>query len=53
MRRLTSDTIASAVFVGGVALLSVGFALIYLPAGLIVAGTAAAAGAFLHERGRR
>lgn len=52
MRLPSAGTIASVVFVAGVALLAVGVALIYVPAGLIVAGGSAAAGAFFHERGR-
>jgi hypothetical protein len=53
VRRVSAEAIVSAVFVGGVGVLSFGVGLIYTPAGLIVAGGAAAAGAFLHERGRQ
>lgn len=52
MRRPSVEAITNLVFVAGLAVISAGVALIYVPAGLICAGAAAAAGAFLHERGR-
>ena len=47
------SAIVAAVFLAGLALIAVGTALVYLPAGLIVAGAGCTALAVLYERGRR
>lgn len=48
---MTTDVLLTALFVAGLAVASVGVGLIYLPAGLIVAGVAAAAASVLYARG--
>lgn len=46
------DIILVAAFVGGLAAIAVGAAIVYLPAGLIVGGVAAVAAAVLYQRGQ-
>lgn len=46
------DIILVAAFVGGLAAIAVGAAIVYLPAGLIVAGATAVASAVLYARGQ-
>jgi hypothetical protein len=45
------DLLVAAVFVAGLAAFAAGVALIFLPAGVMVAGASAAGGALLYVRG--
>lgn len=51
-RRMVESAATTVCFLGGLALIALGVALVALPAGLIVAGIELACAAVLYERGR-